>query len=125
MQRLRRPVFAILSLWFALYASVPQLLHYCPDHSPLSATRVAASISSHDHHGAPATAGDSDERQVSDECCCPGPSCGTSAVLVGDVRASTAAIVLDDVLLVGETVGNIAPAPVPHLLPFATAPPAV
>jgi hypothetical protein len=54
MQRLRRPVFVILSLWFALYASVPQLLHFCPDHSPLAPAGVAAATTEHGHHGTPA-----------------------------------------------------------------------
>jgi hypothetical protein len=127
MQRLRRPILGILTLWFALYASVPQLLHFCPDHSPFMPASVASATVSHDHHAAPGTSrtGESDDRQGSDECCCPGPSCGTSAVLFGELRAPAIATLLTDVVRVGDAGDIFALAPVPHLLPFATAPPAV
>lgn len=123
-------VFSLaLSLWIPVFMTGSEWIVRCPAHAAVTGAASAddapdgGSAASHDHGGSHPAPGD--QEGTSHSCSCPGPSCGTAAVAVVRgtdvpmshvvaVHEATAAATLDR--LASET---------DHVLPFATAPPAV
>lgn len=127
---LHRRVFALaLSLWLPLFMSGAEMIVRCPTHggSPSAAASHGAvdgkaSLADHDHganHSAPADHG------TTHNCSCPGPSCCPPAVAtLPGVDIPLAHIVAVHEAITVATLDRLASEP-DHLLPFATAPPAV
>jgi hypothetical protein len=120
-QGMRRLIAALNAIWFVLSIGAPQLMHPCPEHS----SGQVASASEHSEHSAHHSANHDTTKPPSHEsgCCCPGPQCGSQAVL--PVAAGEPL----DVPVIASHVSSHGTAParshVAWLLPFATAPPAI
>ena len=130
---MRRPLYSrvfslALSLWLPLFMSGAEWVVHCPTHggsvSVASAAdaATASTLAEHDHgagHSAPSDHG------TSHNCSCPGPGC--SAPAVADLATTT--VPLARIVAVHEaaavaTLDRLATES-DHVLPFATAPPAV
>ncbi|MCC6318411.1 MAG: hypothetical protein IT361_12055 [Gemmatimonadaceae bacterium] len=108
----------IYLLWLALYLGAPQPMHHCPEHSPVVAA-TASAPTGHAHHGG----GDTPEPEQH-KCCCPGPQCGTTALVVVDAPRFSAEVPAHDGSRPPAREQRPVPLRGPHVLPFATAPPA-
>ena len=130
---MRRPlhsrVFSLaLSLWLPLFMSGAESVVQCPTHggpAPVAAAHAAADATTpaeHDHgpeHSAPTDHG------ADHNCLCPGPGCCPPAVAVVPANAVPLAhIVAIHQATAVATLDRLSSAS-DHLLPFATAPPAV
>lgn len=149
---IRRLSSLMVALWFALYVGAPQLLHPCPQHAVHGAWNVAAGAeqataqhasalpeaAAHAAHHAsgptqsPSSAlqsdGDSHSQHSSGpegehDCCCPGPQCGSAAVVVAVDTPSVSVTIVDAAVSVAAPPLVPAASRVAHTLPYATAPP--
>ncbi len=134
---IRRLSSLMVALWFALYVGAPQLLHPCPQHavqgvwgaSTSMANDAASSASSAHHatsaahsHGAPHS-GDSSTPAGEHDCCCPGPQCGSSAVVVAVDTSWIRVSIVDASVTIAAPPLVPASSRVAYTLPYATAPP--
>ena len=130
---MRRPLYSrvfslALSLWLPLFMSGAESVVQCPTHggsapaAAAQATTTAATPTAHDHgpeHPAPSDHG------AGHNCSCPGPGCCPSAVAVVPTNSVPLAhIVAIHQATAVATLDRLSSA-TDHLLPFATAPPAV
>ena len=117
-----------LSLWLPLFMSGAESVVHCPTHggsAPVAAAPAAtAATTAAEHNHGPEHSAPSDHG-AGHNCSCPGPGCCTPAVAV----VPTNDVPLSHIIAVHQatavaTLDRLSSA-TDHLLPFATAPPAV
>lgn len=142
----------MVALWFALYVGAPQLLHPCPQHAvqgvgseakpghhavarPAGEHSVTAHDAAHQSSAATATPGDaghshgdpqsgqSDAPAGEHDCCCPGPQCGSAAIVVALQTPWISVSIVDADVAIDAPPFAPATTRVAHTLPYATAPP--
>ena len=131
---MRRPLYSrvfslALSLWIPLFMSGAESIVRCPTHDGTAASAshtavagAAGEAAEHDHAGGHSSPGDDG---TSHSCLCAGPGCCPPAVaVVPRAAVPMAHIVAIHAAAAVSTLERLA-GKSEHLLPFATAPPAV